>query len=70
MYFRHSSNHTQPILHWICTRLGGHYGLVAREKFPVLRVGPTPMSMELVIVYSYDSIVKVELVKIVFHQNC
>ena len=48
----------------ICTRLGCHYGLVAPEKFPVLSVGPTLMSMELVIVYSYDSFVKVEIVKI------
>ena len=48
----------------ICTRLGCYYGLVARKNFPALRVGPTLMSMELVIVYSYDSFVKVELVKI------
>ena len=54
----------------ICIRLGGHYGLVARKKVPVLSVGPTLISVELVIVYYYDSIVKVELVKIVFYQNC
>ena len=48
----------------ICTRLGCHYGLVARKNATALRVGPTLMSMELVIVYSYDSFVKVELVKI------
>lgn len=48
----------------ICTRLGCHYGLVARKNVPALRVGPTLMSMELVIVYCCDTFVKVELVNI------